>query len=504
MAATLLHAQVFTVDDVWRKVRSATEASRLRAARHASSLLTPSPSDALADLYQNPLRYLNSKASDGSRQAQELAAITLARIANTDPELAAASLRSRWQSALSPNLAAWAWAQVGKQAAQKTMPQAAEHFATALKVTDGANKRKPVEPLSDDALAWGVRASLRSTDAARWSHVKRFAESMRPSAGADPAWTYWLARAKTETAPAGAAGDAVRLAAQSTLRTLANELHFYGALAAEDLGQSINLPTKPAPLSKPELMAAQQNVGLQSALTMMSIGLRDEGVREWNYSLRGMDDRQLMAAAQWACEREVWDRCINTSDRTRTAIDMSQRYPMPFRRELVAKARDIGLDPAYVYGLIRQESRFIMDARSSVGASGLMQLMPATARWTANKLGVPYKQELITDPALNLTLGTQYLKLVLDDFGGSQAMAAAAYNAGPSRPRRWREGATVDAAAWAESIPFHETRDYVKKVLTNSVIYTAMLGGKSTLRSRLGTTIGPREAAAITPNKDLP
>jgi soluble lytic murein transglycosylase len=200
----------------------------------------------------------------------------------------------------------------------------------------------------------------------------------------------------------------------------------------------------------------------------LALGLRSEGVREWNFSLRGMNDRELLAAAERACEREVWDRCINTSDRTRQEVDLEQRFPTPFRRDVMAKAGEIGLDPAYVYGLIRQESRFITDARSHVGASGLMQVMPATAKWTAKRIGLPFKPEMITDRDANLRIGTAYLKIVLDDFGGSQAMAAAAYNAGPSRPRRWREGPVVEAAAWAESIPFNETRDYVKKGLSNA------------------------------------
>ena len=123
-------------------------------------------------------------------------------------------------------------------------------------------------------------------------------------------------------------------------------------------------------------------------MQLIAIGLRNEGVREWNFTLRGMGDRELLAAAQLACDREVWDRCINTSERTRAEIDMQQRFPMPFRREVSANARETGLDPAYVYGLMRQESRFIMDARSGVGASGLMQIMPATARWTAKKIGL--------------------------------------------------------------------------------------------------------------------
>ncbi len=182
---------------------------------------------------------------------------------------------------------------------------------------------------------------------------------------------------------------------------------------------------------------------------------------------------------------------------------------MPHRETLEAKSRAGGLDPAVVYGLIRQESRFITDARSHVGASGLMQLMPATARWTAKQLGVAYTPKQIDDRDINLQLGIGYLKRLVDDFEGSLAMATAGYNAGPGRPRRWREGgAVMEPAAWAESIPFNETRDYVKKVLSNSVLYAAQLGQPGqplpTLKSRLGKAIGPRDASAPAPDKELP
>ena len=228
-------------------------------------------------------------------------------------------------------------------------------------------------------------------------------------------------------------------------------------------------------------------------------------MREWNYSIRGLGDRELLAAAQLACEREVWDRCINTSERTRFEVDMTQRFPTPFRQDVVARARAAGLDPAYVYGLIRQESRFILDARSGVGASGLMQLMPATAKWTARKLGIDYHHGRITDRDTNLQLGTGYLKLVLDSFDGSQALATAGYNAGPSRPRKWREGPALDAAAWAENVPFSETRDYVKKVLSNATNYAALLTGEpQSLRARLGALIGPSAKPPSVDDKALP
>jgi soluble lytic murein transglycosylase len=181
---------------------------------------------------------------------------------------------------------------------------------------------------------------------------------------------------------------------------------------------------------------------------------------------------------------------------------------MPFREAVTKRSQGIRLDPAYVYGLIRQESRFIMDARSGVGASGLMQVMPATARWTARKIGLEgFTPDQINDRDTNITIGTSYLKLALDDLGGSMAMAAAAYNAGPGRPRTWRgqPGAPVlDAAIWAENVPFAETRDYVKKVLSNTTNYAAILTGQpQSLKARLGT-VGPRDPSQPEVVKDLP
>jgi soluble lytic murein transglycosylase len=146
-----------------------------------------------------------------------------------------------------------------------------------------------------------------------------------------------------------------------------------------------------------------------------------------------------------------------------------------------------------------------MDARSHVGASGLMQVMPATARWTAKKIGLTgFTPDQITDRETNIAIGTGYLKLVLDDFGGSMPLAAAAYNAGPSRSRAWRNGPIVEGAIWAENVPFSETRDYVKKVLSNTTNYAAILTGQpQSLRARLGM-VGPREATAVAENRELP
>jgi soluble lytic murein transglycosylase len=249
------------------------------------------------------------------------------------------------------------------------------------------------------------------------------------------------------------------------------------------------------------------------ALYAIKLGLRSDGVREWNYTTNlhtkgGMDDRGLLAAADLACKAEVWDRCINTSERTKGLIDMEQRFPMPFKAAVLSRTQAIGLEPAYVYGLIRQESRFIMDAKSVVGAAGLMQVMPATARWTAKKIGLnDFQAHQITERDTNIAIGTGYLKLVLDNFGGSMPMAAAAYNAGPSRPRLWRGqagGPTLEAAIWAENVPFSETRDYVKKVLANTTLYAALISGQpQSLKARLGT-VGPRDVSTPEAGMELP
>lgn len=504
LARTLFEAGRLKPEDAWRRAQLAVDANRPRVARAAVSLLGAAEERAVAELLDNPLRALRQHRGASSMAARQRLLLAVMRAAAQEPETVAALLAERLESDLTPDLRAHAWAAVGRQSALRLQPEAASHYARAV---EAHTRNGRATAFSDETLAWQVRAALRAPkDPARWSLVEEAVAAMSAEQQRDAAWVYWRARARLAQAPAGAAGEEARAVARAALQSISDPLTFYGQLATEELGGRPAMPPAATAVGAPELATAQAHPGLQRALRMIAIGLRPEGVREWNFSLRGLDERELLAAAQLACEREVWDRCINTSERTRTQVLLAQRYPTPFREDVVAAARAIGLDPALVYGLIRQESRFILDARSHVGASGLMQLMPATARWTARKVGLDWKPELITDRDVNLRLGTTYLKLVLDDFGGSLAMAAAAYNAGPSRPRRWREGATLEAAAWAESIPFNETRDYVKKVLANATVYTAVLRPEAapTLKSRLGGLIGPRDPSSPGPDKDLP
>ena len=479
--------------DIWRKARLGAEANRSRVVRAAVEIVAPEALTQLKEVLDSPSKYLLARNMAGSRVRQELVLLALIKLASGDPDSAAHQLDSKWSEYLSAEERNWAWGVIGKSAAQKLSGSAHGYFSN---VTRNSH-------LNDDLLGWKVRAALR---AGQWKAVGNVVDAMGAEARQDSTWVYWKARAMLATKPS----EADRAEARQLLEGIAGTRGFYEQLALEELGQRITVPPAPAPLTAEEKAAARANPGLNRGLYAILLGLRSEGVREWNYTTNlhtpgGMADRDLLAAADFACQREVWDRCINTSERTKTVTDMAQRFPMPFRAAVVERAQGIGLDPAYVYGLIRQESRFIMDARSHVGASGLMQVMPATARWTARKIGLTgFTADQITDRDTNITIGTAYLKLALDDFAGSMPMAAAAYNAGPGRPRSWRNGPVLDAAIWAENVPFAETRDYVKKVLANTTNYAAMLTGQpQSLKSRLGT-IGPRDAAAPEVNTDLP
>lgn len=485
------------VQDVWIKARMAVDANRPRAAAAAVELAAPDALPQLAELNASPARYLASRVFAASRARKEMVVLALLRMAASDLDVAATQLESKWGPQLSPEERNWVWGAIARRAAQR-VGTGADALAFYAKVTRD-------QDLSDDMLAWKARAALRASRGPEWRQLLAAINAMSEEARREPAWVYWRGRALQ------AQGGDERLAqARELWQSIASVRGFYEQLSLEELGNKVTVPARPEPPTAQEKEAARQHPGLARAMHAIGIGLRSEGVREWNYSTNlatpgGMGERELLAAAQLACEREVWDRCINTSERTATAFDAEQRFPMPHRDAVVRRSQEIGLDAAYVYGLIRQESRFITDARSHVGASGLMQVMPATARWTARKIGMAnFTTDKLNDRDTNIAIGTGYLKLVLDDFGGSMPLAAAAYNAGPGRSRTWRNGPVMDAAAWAENVPFTETRDYVKKVLANTTMYAAILTGQpQSLKARLGS-VGPRDARLPEINTDLP
>ena len=489
----LFQARQLTPDDVWARSRLAAEQGRRYVAQHAIERLGSVKSDTVRQVFLQPGRYLAHRSARPAGDEAELALLAIMRLAARQPQAAAAALSDARSAALPPLALASAWAALAKEAAMDALPQAVDWYQRAAAAA-GTERLQ----LTPDALAWKVRAALRGDNPAqRWPAIIAAVDAMGMAQRTDPTWTYWKARALQASAEPGPAGDGQRRAARQLFASIAAQLHFYGRLAAEELGRTMRLPDAPPPLTEAERAAAESHPSLSRGLALLELRLREEGLAEWHHGLRGMNDRTLRAAAQRACDAQVWNLCMSTSERTRIEIDMQQRFPTPFREAIEAAARESDLDPAQLYAVIRQESHFSVGVRSIAGASGLMQVMPQTAQWVASRYRIPYRRELIADPVTNVRIGARYLQLVLKDFGGSHALAAAAYNAGPSRPRRWRNVAVDDAVAWTEIIPIGETREYVKSVLCNVAYYSAMIGGETIAKMRLTDAMQVQPAATL-------
>ncbi len=464
----------------WERMRALVEQNQLGAAKKFGAELKDGkgrPVDAkqLALAIDQPVRWLAAHERRLTQVQHELALVAIARLARDNTE-DAARLGAALHNHLSPAQRGVMWGRIGHMAALRLLPQAADWYRRGGEQVGVGPDSARVE----EVLEWQVRAALRAGD---WKMVRSTIERMPDSLRRDPAWVYWLGRAYAQE---GRQGEADAL-----WRSIAHQFNFYGKLAAEEIGQPIVVPPRAASPTLDELAPMATNPGFARALKFYELGMKAEGHREWNWQLRGMNDRQLLAAAEYARSQGVLDRMINTSDRTRSEFDFTQRFPSPHRAELSARARAAGVDENWVYGLIRQESRFIRDARSSVGASGLMQLMPATAKYVAKKLKVAdFAPNRVNELEMNLLLGTGYLKMVLDSLDNQPVLATAAYNAGPGRARNWRASLAtpVEGAIFAETIPFNETRDYVKKVMSNSVYYAALAENQAqSLKARLGT-----------------
>lgn len=466
----LVAAGGLTVEEVWQRVRRLLEAKRVGAARGAAAYLPAAEGfdgRGLESIAQAPARYLEKLPAGFAekRGRREVVLFAVQRLARNDPQDAAKRL-ARIESRLGAEERAYAWGQLAWQAALRHQPETLAWYENAAGTT-----------LSDEQIAWRVRAALRVHD---WSAVRRAIAAMPATLSAQPEWTYWQARAL-------AAGGHPEEARVHYLK-ISGQPNFYGNLADEELGRPIEVPARAVAPSAEELAAVAANPGFQRALALFRLDMRVEGVREWVWSLRGMDDRALLAAAEFARGQEIWDRAINTADRTLAQHNFSLRYIAPFSDRVLPKADELALNNGWVYGLMRQESRFIMNAKSSVGAKGLMQLMPATAKWVAKKIKLNnFHPARVTEMDTNVTLGTHYMKMVLQSLDNHPVLASAAYNAGPGRARRWRGERPLEGAIYAETIPFTETRDYVKKVMSNAVYYNTLFSGRpQSLKTALG------------------
>ncbi|CAG4904153.1 lytic transglycosylase domain-containing protein [Paraburkholderia saeva] len=459
--------QQFTTDDVWQQIRVAYEQNYTNTgAKLVDALGNQRPDPVLFGQAASTPPLLLARGVGPDTQSHQLALLAITRMARNDPAMAASTFASVAPSLTTPERAI-GWGTIAYQAAAKQMPAAVDWYRLSANA-----------PLSNPAYEWRTRMALLAGD---WTMVRWSIEQMSPTLRTQPSWVYWHARAVKQN------GDTVT--ANQEFESIAAGYNFYGQLAAEELGQKITVPPKTT-VSDAEVEQAGATPGFALAQRFYALNLRLEGNREWNWPLRSMTDRQLIATAEFARRIELYDRAVNTADRTKSEHDFSLRYLSPFRDIVERDAQSTGLDVEWAYGLIRQESRFIMNARSEVGASGLMQLMPGTAQLVAKKIGLgTISRAQMNDIDTNILLGTNYLSMIYNQFDGSAVLATAGYNAGPGRPRAWKQNLShgVEGAIFAETIPFQETRDYVKNVLSNTVYYAALFEGRpQSLKVRLG------------------
>jgi soluble lytic murein transglycosylase len=470
--AALASEGVISEDDAWSRLHKLLAATNVREAKETNALLPKAHrvnEKQLDRAATDPGRFLaHEKPGTLLRPQRALVFFAVAKLARSHPEEAAEWLE-RFAAQLGTDLTRAAWVQVAWQAALAHHPRALEWYAAAGDAS-----------MSDSQIAWRARAALRAGD---WKQVLAAIQAMSPEEARESAWRYWRARALRSLGEAEAAG--------ALMRGVAQEMNFYGLLAADELGVVPTFQWGPFTPSTEDFERVRAIPGIQRALALYRAGLDPEGLREWLWAVRTMDDRDLLTAAEIARIANVKDRAINTADRTVQLHDFSQRYPVPHRDALEAAAREWALDEALLYSLIRQESRFVAEAKSRAGAMGLMQLMPSTARWVARQMPVhPFRVGMLTNPEVNIRMGTYYYRRVLSALGHPM-LATAAYNAGPGRARRWKDERPLEGAIYAETIPFNETRDYVKKVFANAWFYKQRLSGHAPgMRELLGQVPG--------------
>ncbi len=329
-------------------------------------------------------------------------------------------------------------------------------------------------PFSPEEAEIYARQSIRFGN---WEGVIRAIDSMSVQQKQEDRWQYWLARATEQRNDTGN-----KKYAQSIYKKLADSDDYHGLLAKTRLSEGYSsFPKNYEPTPK-DFERLNQDVHFRRAFALRNINAPVPYInREWNWAVRQAylkhDDGLLLAAAKRATDMGWYDRAIYAADRTVKQHNYELRYPIPYKSYVVNHSQSASINPAWAYGLMRQESRFNVTARSHVGAGGLMQVMPDTARQIARQIGETYSSSALSNMNTNVRYGTYYLGMIQGQLSGHPVLATAGYNAGPNRARRWQPSTQPLAAdQYTESIPILETRDYVKHVLTNAVHYGVVLG----------------------------
>lgn len=340
--------------------------------------------------------------------------------------------------------------------------------------------------LDDSAREWRIRAALLH---ARWPLALEWIDKLPPAQAADETWRYWRARSLQELGREDAANRA--------FAALAAERSYYGYLAADQINADYSFNSQPLVPNTERLAALRADPALARARELHALRMHTAANREWQVLTDGLSPVALQQAALIAHQWGWHFQAIITLASSDYWDDLDIRYPLLYQDLVARYAKRNTLDPAYVLAIIRTESLFMPDARSPANAVGLMQLLPATARQVARKIGVPRPSiDDLQQPELNVPLGTAYLREQLDRFDNNLALASAAYNAGPHRVSRWLKEVDHPVAAdvWVENIPYTETRNYVQRAMSHMTVFQVRMGGAV---SRVSQRISP-----ITPDSE--
>ena len=497
---TMQKAGALTSEDLWARLRLALQNGKLPLAKNIAGRIADFDDKDIKLLdvaNQTPKALLEDKpqavksgrkkavakvtASYRTRAGIEINLFALDRLSRTSvPD--AVAIMQQTQDKFSSADRAFAWGRIAYHAARTHHPKALDYYALAKNIS-----------LDKEQLAWKVRAALRAAD---WETVDATISAMQSDQQQEGAWRYWKARALNAK---GMTAEANRI-----LAPLSRERHYYGWLAAEEVETSIGNADQEYQPTEIEVTAIASQPAIKRSLELQKLGMRWEAKAEWVWATRSFDDKQLLAAAEYAMRQQWYDMAIATADNTTQLHNFNLRYPTPYRDLFRAAAKNEGVDEAWIYGLARQESRFMHHAKSGVGAAGLMQIMPATAKWAAKRIGMSnYSNELIHDLTTNVSIGTYYLRYTFELMGGQAVMATAAYNAGPGRAKRWLASDPMEAAIYVETIPFAETRGYVQKVMANALMYAPRLGRPAlSLKTRLGIIPGTNKPELVVAEVD--
>lgn len=469
-------------DLVWQRLGLAIDAGQPDLARYLSRLLPPA--DQLwagwwLELRQRPERIKILPAFNLQHpQLPNILAYGIKRLALND----AAGAVDAWQALRTTH---------PFTAAHTTAVSRGLALALAVQNNPQASVWLGALDLRDEDQRVRERRVLLAMNSGDWSAVLTWISQLNTEEQASSRWRYWQARALGQL-------DFPEQAASLYRRLLGRD--YYGFLAADRLGQPYAITHRPLLFSAAEMAVVEQVPGIARAREFYMLGRLTDTRREWNYTLQGFDETLKLRAARLAHDWGWRDGAIFTIAQAPRRDDLELLFPLDHREHVELRAKDSAIDPAWAFAIMRQESAFVTDARSPVGALGLMQLMPATARMVAKELKMKLKNiNNLLLPEVNVRLGSAYLRTRLDRFAANPVLATAAYNAGAGRVRQWMPatGNTMSAELWVENIPFKETRDYVRRVMAFTIIYQYRLGGEPVSLSKLLLPIGEESAPVV-------